>query len=277
MEDTEYELVSHDEVGRLKGEIERLKSNPFIQNSSEERLYDAISHLNDSVGRLYTLFESINKQLMKEYQNGNSPEEKIDKLLDQNKSIAEALVSFGSKLDSMQENQTPVSQNQMQYSAPQTLQVPIQQQMNSISQTANLQRPVSKNSYSDDDMMPPMPNTSQNQFSQTPANVQMQSAASQQPQMQRPQMNSVQQPAPSFAPIFPQGQNYGQPQMNPQTNSQANSQMNQRQSFDDGLDINYPVPDRFQSLNTAPSIGNPIDLRPEPPKKSGLFSGLLKK
>ncbi|MFA6072641.1 MAG: hypothetical protein WC758_00830 [Candidatus Woesearchaeota archaeon] len=112
MEDEEYELVSREEVDRLKKEIEHLKSNPFVKNSTDENLYSSIKNLTDSVSKLYLLFENINKQLAKEYQSGISPEEKIDRILDQNKSIAEALVAFGSKLEALHESNQEVASNQ---------------------------------------------------------------------------------------------------------------------------------------------------------------------
>jgi hypothetical protein len=57
------------------------------------------------------LFESINKQLMKEYQSGETPEDKINKILEQNRSIAEALVAFGSKMDNVGVQQSSQQMN----------------------------------------------------------------------------------------------------------------------------------------------------------------------
>ncbi|MGV8169187.1 MAG: hypothetical protein ACP5N3_03975 [Candidatus Nanoarchaeia archaeon] len=121
MDEEEYELVSHEEVEKLKKEIERLKSNPFIQNSSDDKLYDSVRALNESVNKLYSLFENINRQLMKEYQSGESPEEKIDRLLEQNKIIAESLVAFGLKSENApaQTQQTQAQPEQFTNQEPQ--------------------------------------------------------------------------------------------------------------------------------------------------------------
>jgi hypothetical protein len=107
MEDEEYELVSREEVSRLKSEVERLKSNPFVKNAEDTKLYEAVQDLNNSVNRLFVLFESINRQLLKEYQESGSPDQKLDKVLEQNRSIAEALVAIGSKLDGGAQAQAP--------------------------------------------------------------------------------------------------------------------------------------------------------------------------
>lgn len=110
VEDDEYELVSSEEVDRLKREIEHLKSNPFVQNSSDTKLYEAVRSLNESVGKLCVLFENINKQLMREYQSGETPEAKLDKLLEQNRNIAEALVTFVSKNETGNDSQPQQSE-----------------------------------------------------------------------------------------------------------------------------------------------------------------------
>lgn len=308
MEDTEYELVAHDEVDRLKREVERLKTNPFVQNSSEERLYESISRLNDSVNKLYALFENVNKQLMKEYQNGNSPEEKIDKILDQNRSIAEALVTIGSKIDSDEEEDNSPSfrpqapsqkQTQPQISVHQqatsvqptrppqqftqnkpfpSQSIPVQQQQ--ISQTQGMinqppvsQRPLTPLPFPDDDL-PPVP-SAQNQvrFQQQPQFQRQSIMTSEQvPQPQRQMAPPIQQ-TPQYKQMYSQEDIFN-PQVPP---SQS---VTQPHPFESGLNINYPTPDRFQSVNAPPSFEPPIDLTPPEPKKKGiggLLSGILKK
>lgn len=267
MEDTEYELVSRDEVDRLKKEVERLKSNPFVQNSSEERFYEAISHLNESVNKLYLLFENINKQLMKEYQSGNSPEEKIDKILDQNNSIAEALVSFGTRLDSIQESQAQGLQTQSPLGS-------IQQAQGFPAQSRGIaQQPVQA---SFEESLPPI----QPQTASIPIQSQPQIGAQKQQQaIQSPQQTIMPQaniPPTPMAPPSPFQQGFSQQQFEQQMRPQQNQQFGQRPSFESRLDINYPVPDRFQPLSVPPSAEPPIDLKPEPPKKKGLFGNLIK-
>jgi hypothetical protein len=168
MEEDEYELISLEEVGRLKREIERLKANPFIQNSSEERFYEAVSNLTESVNKLYTLFDNVNKQLMKEYQTGNSPEEKLDRILDQNQSIAEALVAFGSK----EEAQAP-----QQYDT--------QLQYDNKEQYGYSQQ-YSQDEYSMPDASASMPQNNQPQFQPEPQKFQM----NPQPQIKAPVVQS---------------------------------------------------------------------------------------
>ncbi|MGV8162378.1 MAG: hypothetical protein ACP5N2_03555 [Candidatus Nanoarchaeia archaeon] len=234
MEDDAYELISHDEVEKLKKEIERLKSNPFIQNSSDDKLYESVRGLNESVNKLYSLFENINRQLMKEYQSGESPEEKIDMILEQNKSIAEALVAFGSRIEGFN-SQTPPPSPQQSRTQSQTNQQ--SQMQNQINQQPQMQSPVMQ----------------QQPFQQQPSEQIYMDTFTGLPQQQVPsQMQSL-------PPLQP-----------PQFTSQQQSQSSQpRVAFSSPMDPNYPSPDRFPGLNMPSSMGAPIDVQPQ--KRKGLF------
>jgi hypothetical protein len=99
--DEEYELLSHDEIERLKKEAEKYKNNPFIKNGSEEKLYASIIEMTKSLNRLTAVFEDVKQQIILEQEHGEGPDAKLDKILDQNKHLAQALVNFGEKIEEM--------------------------------------------------------------------------------------------------------------------------------------------------------------------------------
>ena len=98
--DDEYELLSHDEVERLKREAERYKHNPFVKAGEDEKLYNSIVKLTDALNRMASVFENVKKEVLDDYENTGGPDEKLNSLLEQNRHIAEALVSLNEKLSS---------------------------------------------------------------------------------------------------------------------------------------------------------------------------------
>ncbi|PIN80462.1 hypothetical protein COV13_03490 [Candidatus Woesearchaeota archaeon CG10_big_fil_rev_8_21_14_0_10_32_9] len=165
MEDEEYEILPHERVEHLRKEVEKLKSNPFIESNSSEKLLSSIDKLTKSINRLEDLFQSINNVLLDEYRKGDGPDQKLDKILDQNKQIAEALVNSGQSKDEsesysdsesfMQENKSQKSQSQQ----PMYQQVP-QQMMN---QDQNQQRQPKIFQFPDTNQAPSMYNMSPGQ------------------------------------------------------------------------------------------------------------------
>lgn len=100
MED-EYELLSHEEIDRLKKEAERYKNNPFIKNGADDKLYNSIMDMTKSINRLSAVFEDVKKQILNEQESGDGPDAKMDKILEQNKHMAQALLAFGEKLEEL--------------------------------------------------------------------------------------------------------------------------------------------------------------------------------
>jgi hypothetical protein len=100
--DDDYEIMPHREILELKKELEKLKRNPFGKNRSAEDLLDAINNLDHSITRLIDVFEHAADKLSEEIkpkenlqvQNDMKPiMNKIDLLVDQNKELAEGLIS----------------------------------------------------------------------------------------------------------------------------------------------------------------------------------------
>lgn len=96
--DEEYELLSHEEVERLKKEAERHKRNPFIKGHDDE-LYSLIVDLTKAINKLYLVFEDVKQKIIQEQVSGEGPDAKMNKLLEQNMQIARTLVNFGEKMD----------------------------------------------------------------------------------------------------------------------------------------------------------------------------------
>ncbi len=142
MEDEEYEILPHERVEYLRKEVDRLKNNPLIKSSSPDKLVEAIEKLTKSINRLEDLFQSINNVLLDEYKKGDGPDQKLDKLMEQNQKIAEALLNIkqdSGELNGMEEYEDEKPQNiQRQHYVQQTNQQPVQQQATQISQ--NIQR-----------------------------------------------------------------------------------------------------------------------------------------
>ena len=121
MDDSDYELLPHEKVERLKSEVERLQNDPLIKNNSGNQLYVAVEDLTKAVKRMTMLFEGVHEALMKDL-NAEGPDRKIDKLLEQNQHIANGLVTLGNKLDDLVVEEE-------EYSADEQQELPQQQPM----------------------------------------------------------------------------------------------------------------------------------------------------
>ncbi|MEM4755660.1 MAG: hypothetical protein QW594_00850 [Candidatus Woesearchaeota archaeon] len=107
-DDDDYQIIPKHEIEELKKEIERIKRNPLEHTPQD--LLSGIIALNQSINQLLDVFKEAAK-LLKEEQQQQKQEPaskdlfaKIAVLEEQNKSIAAALVSFGEKASSMQQD-----------------------------------------------------------------------------------------------------------------------------------------------------------------------------
>lgn len=97
MEDAEgYEILTGDKISRLRQEVDRFKGTEKQGNSQD--LTQAVKELNESIKKLYQLFADVQEEIVKEYTSGESPDKKIDKIMDQNKHIAEAVLVLSEKM-----------------------------------------------------------------------------------------------------------------------------------------------------------------------------------
>lgn len=99
--DEEYELMPHNEIIELRKELDKLKKNPLGKGKSAENLLDAISTLNDSINSLIYVFQHATESLKEEQYHKTERDDtdihplitKMNQLIDQNKEIAEGIVS----------------------------------------------------------------------------------------------------------------------------------------------------------------------------------------
>ena len=110
--DDEYQILSHDEIERLKKEAEKYKNNPFVKHGEDEKLYNSIENLTKSMNRLATVFEDVKQHILKEQEEGEGPDKKLTQIMEQNKNIARALVSFGEKIEEIKEEPKEETQTQ---------------------------------------------------------------------------------------------------------------------------------------------------------------------
>lgn len=201
-DDSDYELMPKKEVEKLKKELNALKRNPYGESDRGQDLQKSIERLNNTMNKLIAILEDAQQDIIDEY-NESKPIEKLNQILDQNETIAKALVSIHDKVGSggaqeevaHEENALPIPdvgpiivQNpQIPRPGPQPMQqmAPLPQ----FNPQPFQQRPQQ-----------PMQNP---QFQQQPMQQQFAQQRPQQgiqpQQLQRPQMNQ----APDFAPLPP--------------------------------------------------------------------------
>lgn len=92
------------EIALLRQEVETLKGNPFLGSRSGQELIDSVYSLNNSITRLIDIFKAAEKELIENY-SGEHPGKTLKKLEDQNKLIAEALVSIHSNVQGLKQTQ----------------------------------------------------------------------------------------------------------------------------------------------------------------------------
>lgn len=217
-DDSDYELMPKKEVDKLKKELNNLKRNPYGESDRGMDLQKSIERLNNTMNKLIAILEDAQQDIIDEYQD-SKPLEKLNQILDQNETIAKAIVSMHQKIGSQDsEEATPIS-NQV---TPAANQLPIPDTGPIIVQRPQIPRPQPDNPWQQ--QMPPMPQfnpqqfnpqqfNSQQQFQQQPQQFNKQQYPPQQQQFQqRPQQMNQQQfqgqqmnQAPGFNPLPPLG------------------------------------------------------------------------
>jgi ABC-type transporter Mla subunit MlaD len=134
--DEDYEIIPHKEIIELKKEIEHLKKNPFGKGKNAENLLDAVNDLNDNISNLIKVFNDATNELKNEKYNKEDSNllNKINDLFEQNKEIAEAIVSVAEMvkeekkdINTFQQNVKPFFKPPEQMKAPEQVNPPFQQ------------------------------------------------------------------------------------------------------------------------------------------------------
>ena len=115
MEDEEYTLIPEKEVAKLKKEVEDIKKNPIGKTKQGKELLESITELNDNIRTLAEIFEEAGKQFKNEAKAIEIEEkiepvnQKVELLVEQNKKIANAIVSLADMIKEIQyEKETDV-------------------------------------------------------------------------------------------------------------------------------------------------------------------------
>lgn len=100
----DYELLPHEELEKLRRDIEHLKKSPYPGTKQNKNLLDSMESLSDSINRLIAIFEGTQEDLIKEYKDA-SPTKLLVKVSEQNVKIAEGIVAVAEML----KNNKPMS------------------------------------------------------------------------------------------------------------------------------------------------------------------------
>lgn len=93
MVDDDYELLPHEELERLRKEVEHLKNNPFSDRKQNRTLLDSMDNLATSLNKLIKILEGAQDNLIKEYSDA-SPSKLLKEISNQNSKIAEGILAL---------------------------------------------------------------------------------------------------------------------------------------------------------------------------------------
>ncbi|MFH1173548.1 MAG: hypothetical protein V1725_00250 [archaeon] len=121
----EYELLPHEELEKLRKELDSFKKDPLGGMGSSKTLIEAMDNLSRSMNNLLNLLNQTQNDLIKEYE-GQKPQEKLSRILDQNEKMARALVAIADMVKNQQAPPMPqMSQPQMQRMMPRQMAPPM--------------------------------------------------------------------------------------------------------------------------------------------------------
>jgi hypothetical protein len=130
-----YELVESDDLKDLKNDLDKIKKNPFITKSSGTELKSSIDGLKDSLSQMIGIFEKASDNMTMEEKEERMISRqikplfaKVDKIVAQNETIAEGLVTIADKTEETNKQVTSLQQ-QLNVMATKITQIEAQQAM----------------------------------------------------------------------------------------------------------------------------------------------------
>ncbi|HIH54892.1 hypothetical protein J4399_07550 [Candidatus Woesearchaeota archaeon] len=93
----DYELMPKRELMHLRQEISALKRNPYAESDKGRDLQESMDRLNNAINKLISILEDAQQDIIDEYQ-ASKPLEKLNQILDQNETIAKALINVNEKM-----------------------------------------------------------------------------------------------------------------------------------------------------------------------------------
>ena len=251
----EEDLDSYKDISELRKELEVVKGRKDI---STKELYAAVQKLADTMSDMLEVFGTAMEQMKMEEKELESDAKKhdmimakLDKLIGQNKTIAEGMVAI---VDMVKEKTLPAKQRQEQLFKPRELEEPIF-------------KPAEQNPFmkQQQDWKP------QQDWQQSPQPM-MQSPQPPRQQTQAPPLDFGME-MPSTSPRPRQGtQQQMQPPMMPPMMPPPTMEAMKPPNFDQDFGMEFPP----LEPGPSPDLDFLEESKPEEPKKKGLF-GLFKK
>jgi len=231
----DYELMPSHELDDLRREVSSLKKNSMVEGDKARMLIESMDRMTISINRLITILNDAQKDIIDEYQE-SKPAEKLNQLLEQNETIAKALLLMNEKLEG---------------NSPSRASMPIP--ITSYPPSANYSQSAQNNS-------PPQQNYSQPQQSYSVPSPYGNAPSGNISSMPQQNTGSMNIPRSILSPINPSP-----------TNTQFANQ--QQMQFDNSMSMNpgsMPPIDDFPPMGDIPPLDNPA---PSAPKKK--FLGIM--
>jgi len=119
--DDSYELTPHRELAELKQQLQELRSR--VDNASPKELINSMNGMAKSMDSMLKLFTQAVEELKYEDRESSLSEgkedinEKLDRLIDQNKAIADGVLAVSEMIEDLTEKKGQVSKNFQQPSS----------------------------------------------------------------------------------------------------------------------------------------------------------------
>ncbi len=112
----DYEIVSQKDLDALRIEIAHIKKNPFGESNRGQSMIESMDRLENAITKLVRILEDAQTDIIAEYQE-SKPAEKISQILDQNETIARALLTINEGVKSTQEQLVQLNTKQKESAA----------------------------------------------------------------------------------------------------------------------------------------------------------------
>lgn len=156
MGDDDYELMPIKEVEQLRREISAIKKNPYGESDRGRDLQESIERLNSTLNKFISILEDAQQDIIDEYQE-SKPTEKLNQILDQNETIAKAIVSLHESVTSNKPMQPTTETEQPKFpSFSQQQFQPMNQQVPQNTQMMGPMQPMGPAVMSQPQVMGPM-------------------------------------------------------------------------------------------------------------------------
>ncbi|MGE0792812.1 MAG: hypothetical protein AB7V77_01370 [Candidatus Woesearchaeota archaeon] len=91
-EGSEYEILPHEELERLRQEVSEIKKNPLGKHYEGTDLVDAVHKLTETINHMNNIFTTTNQEMAEEFKS-NSIRGSFDNISSQNEEIAKGILS----------------------------------------------------------------------------------------------------------------------------------------------------------------------------------------